>query len=113
MIRFTRSSDTKQSIFLHKLGHIAFGAVCLCLLLCCAADLIPQASAASELKASNSCVDFIKSNEGFSSTPYYDYGQYTVGYGTKCPDDKYDQYKAHGISKQDAEALLRNELTEI
>ena len=113
MIRFTRSSDTKQSIFLHKLGRIAFGAVCLCLLLCCATDLIPQASAASELKASNSCVDFIKSNEGFSSTPYYDYGQYTVGYGTKCPDDKYDQYKAHGISKQDAEALLRNELTEI
>ena len=113
MIAFDRSSDTKHTALLHTLRRISVTALCLCLLLCCATNLVPRAYAASELKASNACADFIKSLEGFSSVPYYDYGQYTVGYGTKCPDEKYNHYKTYGISKQEADLLLRNELSEI
>lgn len=96
-----------------KIRHIFFILFCLCLLICSAADMIPTANAASEMKASDSCIEFIKTFEGFSAKPYYDYGQYTVGYGTKCPDDKFAQYNANGISKQDAEALLRAELKSV
>lgn len=62
---------------------------------------------------SDDCVDFIKQVEGFSAQPYFDYSQYTVGYGTKCPTEKFFDYKANGIPKKEAEALLREELVSI
>ena len=67
---------------------------------------ILHASAASDFTASEQCVAMLKEMEGFSEKPYWDYGQWTVGYGTKCPDDKVDEYKANGISKEEAESLL-------
>ncbi len=48
----------------------------------------------------------LKLEEGFSYKPYWDYGQWTVGYGTKCPDDLVEYYKANGISQADAQILL-------
>ena len=65
------------------------------------------------MTASESCIAFIKEFEGFSSKPYYDYGQHTVGYGTKCPTDKYFDYLANGIPRDEAEALLQETLAEI
>lgn len=65
------------------------------------------------MTASGSCVKFIKEVEGFSSQPYYDYNQYTVGYGTKCPTEKFFDYKANGIPKSEAEALLQEHITNI
>lgn len=62
------------------------------------------------MAASEDCIAFIKTVEGFSPQPYYDYNQYTVGYGTKCPSEKYFEYKANGIPKKDAEALLREHI---
>ena len=73
-------------------------------------DLLPKASAASGMKASDSCIEFIKEFEGFSAKPYYDYSQYTVGYGTECPDDKYAYYQANGITKAEATNLLKEEV---
>ena len=87
--------------------------ICLCLLVCAASDLLPEAYAASEMKTSDLCINFIKEVEGFSAEPYYDYGQYTVGYGTKCPSEKFFDYLADGIPEKEAEALLRNELAVI
>ena len=75
--------------------------------------MIPNASAASAMTASDSCIDFIKKVEGFSSEPYYDYNQYTVGYGTKCPTEKYFEYKANGIPKTEADRLLRAAVADI
>lgn len=98
---------------MRKLNRIFFTMVCLCLLLVTAADMIPKACAASSMAASESCVDFIKKVEGFSAKPYRDYTQYTVGYGTKCPDDKINTYTANGISKKEAEALLQKELADV
>ena len=38
--------------------------------------------------ASDACIEILKAYEGFSEYPYEDYGQLTVGWGTKCPADK-------------------------
>jgi GH24 family phage-related lysozyme (muramidase) len=70
----------------------------------------PTVRAASEMVASDALVEILKNEEGFSAKPYWDYGQYTVGYGTRCPDDKLEEYRTNGISKEDAEVLLRNYL---
>lgn len=48
----------------------------------------------------------LKLEEGFSYKPYWDYGQWTVGYGTRCPDDMVEYYTANGISEADAQILL-------
>lgn len=98
---------------MRKIRYITLMLLCLCLFIGSAADLIPRAYAASEMAVSDSCVDFIKRVEGFSAKPYSDYSQYTVGYGTKCPDNKFNDYSANGISKEEAEALLQDELAKI
>ncbi len=63
-------------------------------------------SAESGLQASPECIAALKAEEGFSRVPYWDYAQYTVGYGTRCPDDKLDYYTANGITEAEAEELL-------
>ncbi len=66
------------------------------------------ASAASSMTVSDSCVELLKEMEGFCEKPYWDYAQWTVGYGTRCPDDMLDYYQKNGISREEAEVLLRN-----
>ena len=74
-----------------------------------AAGIVP-AQAASAMTASDECIKILKLEEGFSRTPYWDFTQYTVGYGTKCPDDMVDYYTQNGITEEEAETLLRNHL---
>ncbi|MBR2311408.1 MAG: SH3 domain-containing protein [Oscillospiraceae bacterium] len=62
------------------------------------------------MTTSDAAVAMLKKEEGFSSKPYWDYAQWTVGYGTKCPDDRLDYYKQYGISEAEAESLLRTYL---
>lgn len=66
---------------------------------------------AAAYDASDECVAILKQLEGFSSKPYWDYGQYTVGYGTACPTEDYERYCAEGIPEEEADALLRTYLT--
>ena len=54
----------------------------------------------------DSLTEMIKTFEGFSKYPFWDYAQYSVGYGTACPGDKYDEYMTYGIPEADALALL-------
>jgi len=68
---------------------------------------ITTVSAVSEMSSSDEAIALLKKEEGFSATPYWDYAQWTVGYGTRCPDDKLEEYKANGISQEAAEELLR------
>ena len=63
-----------------------------------------------QLKASDALIKLLKYEEGFVKYPVWDYSQYTVGYGTRCPNDMVDYYKAHGITESEAELLLRNYL---
>ena len=53
------------------------------------------------------CVRMIKEYEGFCKKPVWDYAQWTVGYGTRVPDGKLEEYMEHGISKEEAEELLQ------
>ncbi len=77
---------------------------------CLVLTLIPMgavtANAASTFKASDEMVRVLKEFEGFSLHPYWDYSQWTVGYGTRVPDGKLAEYKANGIPREEAEALL-------
>ena len=82
----------------------------ICLLLAVVLTLslaVPAVMADEVLAISQEALDILKLEEGFSKTPYWDYAQWTVGYGTKCPDDKLEEYRQNGISEEDAEQLLR------
>ena len=60
------------------------------------------------LTISQEGLNLLKKEEGFSRKPYWDYAQWTVGYGTKCPDDKLEEYQQNGIPEEEAEELLRS-----
>ncbi len=57
---------------------------------------------------SDECIALLKQMEGFCRYPIWDYAQWTVGYGTRCPDDMLAYYRANGITEAQAENLLRN-----
>ena len=80
------------------------------LVLVLAVPLVPRVAAVSKLSVSQELLGVLKTMEGFSRYPYWDYGQWTVGYGTRCPDDKLSQYQTSGIPEAEAEALLQQEL---
>lgn len=61
-----------------------------------------------EMHTSQACIDMLKEYEGFCKYPYWDYGQYTVGYGTRCPDDMLSYYRENGITEEEAQTLLEN-----
>lgn len=69
------------------------------------------ARAESAMVTSDECIQILKQEEGFSRTPYWDFAQYTVGYGTRCPSDMVDYYMQNGITEAEAEVLLRNNLS--
>ena len=66
--------------------------------------------AASSMELSQDAMNILKTIEGFSAKPYWDVSQWTVGYGTKCPDDKLAQYQQKGITEEEALVLLDQEL---
>ena len=76
-------------------------------ILCSLLTGVIGAAATQEMKTSAEAIRILKLEEGFSSKPYWDYAQWTVGYGTRCPDDKLEYYKKNGITEEEAEELLR------
>lgn len=67
-----------------------------------------QIRAASEMTASEELLEVIKAFEGFSGTPYRDTdGKFTIGYGTRCPDDMVEHYNETPMTKEEADAELR------
>lgn len=105
-------STTQKGIFTLNTYRRIF-LLLLCLTVFFTSEPVPAAHAESALTASEACVALIRELEGFSPKPYYDYGQHTVGYGTRCPEDKYFEYMAQGISRTEAENLLRAAVAEI
>jgi len=93
----------KRVIGLLLAAVILFGCIC---------TMAPSVSAASGMKASEDCITIIKKLEGFSKYPFYDYGQWTVGYGTKCPSEDRARYDEVGITEAEADALLREYVAE-
>ncbi len=71
-----------------------------------AANAVPV-SAESEFSISDECVELLKSLEGFDKYPRWDYSQWTVGHGSRCPAEDLERYRANGITYEEADALLR------
>lgn len=69
------------------------------------------------MKVSDELLRVLKQLEGFSPYAYWDYKQWSIGYGSKCPAG-YESYyskvedggQGHQISEEYAEELLRGEL---
>lgn len=59
-----------------------------------------------DLRTSEAGIALIKEFEGFSETAYWDYSQYSIGYGTACEEDSYPD----GITEAEADLLLREVL---
>ena len=68
-------------------------------------------SAASEMKASENCIKMIQDTEGFRAIPYWDYSQWTVGFGSACPAEDLERYKKEGIPVDEANALFASQLS--
>lgn len=58
------------------------------------------------LRTTDSGVEFIKAREGFTEKAYWDYQQYSIGYGSYCEKDEYP----NGITEKQADRLLRKRL---
>ncbi len=63
-----------------------------------------------QMKASDELIALLKYEEGFVKYPVWDYSQWTVGYGTRCPSDMLGEYRSRGITEYEAELLLREHL---
>lgn len=77
------------------------------------AALSPRSRAADTMTASQQLIDMLKKIEGFAPRAYWDYSQWTVGYGTRCPNDKlatYDAATGRDITEEEAEELLQQML---
>ncbi|MBO5867934.1 MAG: SH3 domain-containing protein [Oscillospiraceae bacterium] len=86
--------------------------VCLLLSALMIVSLLSFGVSADEVMTiSEDAITILKAEEGFSSKPYWDYAQWTVGYGTKCPDDMLEYYKEYGITEAEADSLFRTYLT--
>lgn len=72
--------------------------------------VVPEVSAASEMTASKACIELIKELEGFSKYPFFDNGQWSVGYGTSCPAEDQARYEQNGITRAEAEELMQEQV---
>ena len=59
-----------------------------------------------ELCTTEQMIALLKSKEGFRATAYWDYSQYSIGYGSACTKDEYP----NGITEAQADILLREML---
>ena len=58
------------------------------------------------LRTSEQMIALLKQKEGFRATAYWDYAQYSIGYGSACTKDEYP----NGITEAQADILLRQML---
>ena len=64
------------------------------------------------MTVSDDLIEVLKTMEGFSPVAYWDYSQWTIGYGTKCPEGKEHYYTVDNpFPEEEAEALLLEELS--
>ena len=66
----------------------------------------PMVHADSTRTTSEDCIELLKEFEGFSKNAYYDYSQWSIGYGTSCNKEDYP----NGITEEKADELLRQHI---
>ena len=63
------------------------------------------------MTVSDDFIAVLKKMEGFHPVAYWDYSQWTIGYGTKCPEGKEKYYtEDNPLTEQEAVKMLRDEL---
>ena len=63
------------------------------------------------MTVSDAFIEVLKTMEGFHPVAYWDYSQWTIGYGTKCPDGKEKFYtNENPMTQEEAVALMHEEL---
>lgn len=94
------------------------------LLVACLPMAAVQAAGSSKvekLQVSEKLIAMIKEEEGFSATPYWDYSQYSIGYGCAVKNKngqrvytkaEADAIYPNGITREEADILLRKEVAE-
>ena len=63
---------------------------------------------AASMTTSEDAITILKKLEGFLKYPTWDYAQYSVGYGSRCPTEDYERLAKDGIKEKEADALLRS-----
>lgn len=70
-------------------------------------------STVQTMSVSDEMIGVLKKMEGFHGVAYWDYGQWTIGYGTRCPAGKEKYYtEENPMTVEEAVALLHTELAE-
>ena len=67
---------------------------------------------AQTLTSSDAFIEILKQREGFEKYPYKDNSQWSIGYGTRVPEGKLEYYQKNGITKEEAEKLMREMLVD-
>lgn len=75
-----------------------------------AGTVVGATETSGAMTVSDEFVEVLKTMEGFYAYAQWDYKQYTVGYGTRCPDDKLEYYRNNPITEEEAVELLHQEL---
>lgn len=64
------------------------------------------------MTTSQKMLDMLKVTEGFSATPYWDYAQWTIGYGCYAGSRDYSSRPNITVTPDEAEELLKKQLVE-
>lgn len=86
-----------------RLGSLLMSFIILCSVVF---GVAPEAHAYSSLSTSEQCITMIKGFEGFRKFAYFDYSQWSIGYGTACEEQEYPE----GITRDQADQLMRAHL---
>ena len=79
--------------------------VCIILTVIMIAPLMEyKAKAVTQHTVGQDAIDLIKSTEGFAKYKYWDYSQWSIGYGSRCDENDYP----NGITEEEAEKLLKD-----
>ena len=93
-----------------RIAGVTFVAI-LTLSICFALWMQPVAAdEITPMQVSEKMVKLIEQMEGFDAVPFWDYSQWTVGFGSRCPDEDLDRYRENGITPEEADQLMRGEL---
>ncbi len=87
------------------------GLLALALLICILPEM-PLAASAAQMDLSEDGLALIKRFEGFSNDgkPYWDYAQWSMGYGSYCSPDMVAYYTANPLTEPQAAELLLTQL---
>ena len=64
----------------------------------------------TEMKVSEELVELLQEMEGFVAVPKWDYTQWTVGFGSACPEEDLERYQKEGITPEEAHQLMLDHL---